>query len=133
MKTQKGAVALTVSPSYVQLKLTARVPAGRSTSFRGYVKQYHKNDCEAYQKPQGFRPGPVSHQHHLPSQGSGQPPATALFRRITPVTPCGAAIILYGHRIFCQFLVFVLSANSGMAAASSGVRIGDGVCLIPVC
>ena len=70
MSLQKGAVALTVDPKPSTNQLTARVPAGRSTNFGRYVDHYRKDNDEAYQEAQGFRPLPVSHKPHLPSQGS---------------------------------------------------------------
>ena len=51
--------------------LTARVLAGRSTRFWGYVDHDRKDHDEAYRETQGSRPAPVSHLHHPLSQGSG--------------------------------------------------------------
>ena len=50
--------------------LTARVLAGRSTRFWGYVDHDRKDHDEAYRETQGSRPASVSHLHHPLSQGS---------------------------------------------------------------
>ena len=49
--------------------LTARVLAGRSTRFWGYVDHDRKDHDEAYRETQGSRPASVSHLHHPLSGG----------------------------------------------------------------
>ena len=51
--------------------LAARGPAGRLTRVWSYVEHHRKDDEQAQQEAQGFRPAALSHPHHLPSQGSG--------------------------------------------------------------
>lgn len=67
---RKSAVPQRLAPRTDQLKEADRLGAtGRSARFWGYVDHHPKDDEKTHREAKGFRPSPVSHRHHLPSNG----------------------------------------------------------------